>query len=230
VIGGRPPITSPRSFLVAAILAPLTLALASACASAPPGTSRTLPPADDTLKARVLDAWGAALRRADSLGPSRILYDAKFGKGPVRLPGNLTVYAGRLSLTARASGPFGSEFGSYEDGTYTGKAGGALFLDPTVLRGVLAGVWRGGAPEVAGADSEEGLLRWESGGSVAAEGRLDISEARLKSLRVGGKGGEIRAEFSGPFDPWPEVISLVDRKSGRALKLRRVIVEPIQED
>jgi hypothetical protein len=173
-------------------------------------------------------AWAAALRRADSMGPSRILYDAKFGKGAVRLPGNLTVYAGRGSLTAKASGPFGGEVGSYEEGTYTGKEGEAAFLDPTVLRGVLAGVWRGGPPAVSGADSEEGLLYWEGAGGVAAEGRLDLSEARLKSLQVRGYGGEISAEFSGAFDPWPEVISLVDQKTGRTLKLRRVAVETIK--
>jgi hypothetical protein len=164
------------------------------------------------------------------MSPSRILYDAKFGRGAVKLPGSLAVYAGLESLTVKASGPFGVEVGSYEDGTYTGKAGEASFLDPTVLRAVLAGVWRGGPPEVAGADSEEGLLRWEAAGRVAAEGRLDLSEARLKSLEVRSDRGEMSAEFSGACDPWPEVISLVDRKTGRTLKLRRIAVEVIRED
>ena len=219
-----------RSAAAAAILVTLALALAPACSSTSPQPQRALPPADEILKARVLAAWETALRRADSMGPSRIFYDAKFGKGAVRLPGNLTVHAGRKSLTAKASGPLGGEFGSYEEGTYTGKGGEAAFLDPKVLRGVLSGVWRGGPPKVAGADSEEGLLRWDADGGVAAEGRLDLSEARLKSLRVLGDGGEIRADFAGAFDPWPEMISLVDRKSGRALKLRRIAVEPIKEE
>lgn len=219
-----------RGAAAAAILAPLALTLASACASTAPRPPRALPPADDILKARVLAAWEEALRRADSMGPARILYDAKFGKGVVKLPGNLAVYAGPESLTVKASGPFGVEVGSYEEGTYTGKGGEASFLDPTVLRGVLAGVWRGGPPDVSGADSEEGLLRWGAPGGVAAEGLLDLSEARLKSLRVRGDSGEIAAEFSGSFDPWPEVISLVDRKTGRTLKLRRVAVEAIKEE
>jgi hypothetical protein len=191
---------------------------------------RELPRADDFLKARVLAAWDAALRRADSMGSARILYDAKFGRGAVKLPGNLTVYTGPESLSVKASGPFGVEVGSYGEGTYTGKGGEAAFLDPAVLRGVLAGVWRGGPPDVSGADSDEGLLRWDAVGGVAAEGLLDLSKARLKSLQVRGDSGEISAEFSGSFDPWPEVISLVDRKSGRTLKLRRIVVEPIKEE
>jgi hypothetical protein len=219
-----------RSAAAAALVVPLTLALASACASTSTQPRRALPPADDILQARVRVAWDAALHRADSMGPSRVLYDAKFGKGAVRLPGTLAVYAGRGPLTVKASGPFGAEVGSYEEGTYTGKGGEAAFLDPAVLRSVLAGVWRGGTPEVAGADSEEGLLLWEEAGGLAVEGRLDLSEAHLKSLQVRGNGGEISAEFAGAFDPWPEVISLVDQKTGRTLKLRRVAVETIKEE
>ena len=62
---------------------------------------------------------------------------------------------------------------------------------------------------------------------MTAEGRIDLAKERLSTLEVRGGRGELRADFSGAFDPWPEAILLVDEKSGRSLKLRRVIVEPI---
>lgn len=212
------------------VSASFVLGFASACTSTPRTVPRALAPANDALKARVLAAWDEALRRADSLGPARLLYDAKFGRGAVKLPGTLTVYAGLESLTLKAAGPFGVEVGSYDEGTYRAKGAEAAFLDPAVLRGVLAGVWRGGTPEVSGADSEEGLLRWSEAGGVAAEARLDLSAAHLRSLEVRGRSGEISAEFSGSFDPWPEEILLLDQKSGRSLKLKRVAVEAIKDE
>ena len=111
----------------------------------------------------------------------------------------------------------------------TGKSGEVAFLDPELLRGLLAGVWRTGTPLVEGADSELGLLRWETA-SVIAEGVLGLPNARLKSLRVRGDRGEVSAEFSGAFDPWPEIVLLTDQKSGRSLKLRRIVVEAITEE
>lgn len=209
-----------------AILAAAVILFAFACSSPQTPPPRALAPADDAGKARVLAAWDEAVRRADSLAPSRILYDAKFGKGAVRLPGNLAVVAGRGSLSAKASGPLGGEVGNYQDGTFTGKSGELAFLDPELLRGLLAGVWRTGTPSVEGVDSEQGLLRWETAG-VIAEGVLDLSDARLRSLRVRGDRGEVSAEFSGAFDPWPEIVLLTDQKSGRSLKLRRIVVEAI---
>jgi len=180
-------------------------------------------------EARALAAWDEALRRADSLPPSRILYDAKFGNGAVKAPGHLAVVARRDSVTARATGPFGGELGRYEDGAFHGKDGEGDFLDPELVRGVLAGVWRGAAPVVAGADGDDGLLRWNAAGGVVAEGVLDVAGARLKSLRVQGPRGELFGEFSGAFDPWPEVVQLTDLKSGWSLKLRRVVVETLQD-
>ena len=162
------------------------------------------------------------------MAPSRILYDAKFSKGNVTWPGNLAVYAGRGSLTAKASGPLGGQVGSYENGRFTGSSGEVAFLDPERLRGVLAGVWRGSSPEVAGADDTQSLLRFRADGAVVAEAVLDVPAARLRLLRVHASGGDVSAEFSGSFDPWPEAVSLIDQKSGRTLKLRRVAVETIQ--
>ena len=170
------------------------------------------------------------MRRADSLPPSRLLYDAKFGKGAVKAPGNLAVVARRDSLTARATGPLGGELGTYKDGAFHGKEGEGEFLDPELLRGVLAGVWRGAAPVLVGAEGDDGLLRWNAAGGVVAEGVLDVSGARLRSLRVRGPRGNLFAEFSGAFDPWPEVVLLSDVKSGRSLKLRRVAVEALQDE
>jgi len=190
---------------------------------------RAFPPADETFRARALAAWREALQRADSLPPSRLLYDAKFGKGAVKAPGNLAVVARSDSLTAKATGPLGGELGAYEDGRFHGKGGESYFLDPQLLRGVLAGVWRGGQPTVAGADGGEGLLRWQAAGGAVAEGVFDIAAARLKSLRVKGPSGEVTVEFSGAFDPWPEGVLLADIRSGRTLRLRRVAIEAIKE-
>jgi hypothetical protein len=118
--------------------------------------------------------------------------------------------------------------GHYENGTLTGKGGEIYLLDPELLRGVLAGMWRGGTPAVVGADGEEGLLRWESAEGVT-EGVLNLPAARLTSLSVKGRAGELRAEFAGACDPWPERVSLWDLKAGRSLKLKRLAAEPLQD-
>jgi hypothetical protein len=208
-------------------LAAAAILLSSACASSTAPPPRALPAADGPRTARALAAWQEALSRADSLPASRILYDAKFGKGAVTLPGHLAVTAGRSSLTAKASGPLGTELGTYEDGTFKDKSGDVHFLDSELLRGVLAGVWRGPMPSVEGADDEEALLRFRAAGGADAEAVLELSGARLKTLRVHGARGDVTAEFSGAFDPWPETVLLKDWKSGRSLKLRRVVVEAL---
>ncbi|MGH9399387.1 MAG: hypothetical protein ACRD00_03400 [Thermoanaerobaculia bacterium] len=210
-------------------LAAAAILLSSACASSTAPPPRALPAADLSRTVRALAAWQEALSRADSLPASRILYDAKFGKGPVRLPGHLAVIAARACLTAKATGPLGGELGSYEDGTFKDKAGDVFFLDPELLRGVLAGVWRGAVPSVEAADDEEALLRFGASGGAAAQARLDLRGSRLRSLRVHGEKGDVTAEFSGAFDPWPEILLLTDEQSGRSLKLRRVALEGIGE-
>lgn len=208
----------------------LLLCITAGCASRSGPALRSFPPADEAAALRALAAWDEALRRASLLPPSRLLYDAKFGKGAIVAPGTLAVVARRDALTAKATGPFGGELGDYENGAYRGKHGESDFLDPLLLRAILAGVWRGGPPTVAGADQQDGLLRWKAEGGVIAEGVLDLSGARLKSLRVRGPRGELSIEFSGPFDPWPEVVRVADRTSGRSLKLRRIAVEPLQDE
>lgn len=205
------------------------LILGVACASHPGPAPRTFPPADEALAVRALGAWSEAIQRADSLPPSRLLYDARFGKGSVRAPGNLAVVARPDSVTAKATGPLGGELGEYEDGTFHGKNGESYLLDPELLRGVLAGVWRGGLPAVAGAAGEEVLLRWRESGGVVVEGVFELAGARLRSLVVRGPRGEVSVEFSGAFDPWPEGVRLSDARSGRSLKLRLVVVEGLKE-
>ena len=143
-------------------------------------------------------------------------------------PGTLAVLVRPTSLTAHATGPLGGEMGRYENGRLTGKSGETYLLDPELLRGVLAGIWRGGLPAVIGADGEEGLLRWDSKESVA-QGVLDLTAARLTSLSVKGRAGELRAEFAGPCDPWPERVSLWDLKAGRSLRLKRLAAEPLAD-
>lgn len=148
----------------------------------------------------------------------------------MKLPGNVAVVVNGDTLTAKATGPLGGELGRYENGAYRSMQSEVLFLDPVLLRGVLAGVWRGGMPAVAGADAGDGLLRWRTADGVAAEGVLDVAGARLRSLSVRGPGGELSVEFSGAFDPWPSVVVLTDRPSGRSLKLRRVASESIARE
>jgi hypothetical protein len=168
------------------------------------------------------------VRRADSLPPSRLLYDAKFKKGGVTAPGTLSVFVRSGSLTAKATGPLGGEMAHYENGTLTEKGGEAHWLDPGVLRAVLSGVWRDGPPAVVGAEGQQALLRWESAQGVA-EGVLDVAGARLTRFSIRGRAGTLEAEFGGLCDPWPASVSLRDVKSGRSLKLRRVVTEPLED-
>jgi hypothetical protein len=202
--------------------------LLASCRSTQP--QRTFVPADEAFAERARAAWSEALERAASLPASRILYDARFGSGAVKTPGNLAVVVGPGTLTAKATGPLGGEVGSYENGAFHGKQGEGLRLDPMVLRGVLAGVFAEGTPVVAGADAGDGLLRWRAAGGVSAEAILDVVGARLRSLHVTGPKGEIEVTFSGDFAPWPEVVQLTDLRSGRTLKLRRVASEPVSPE
>ena len=59
-------------------LAAILLAAAS-CASRP--ARAPFPPAGEPDAMRSLDAWRRAVERADSLPPSRLLYDAKIKQG-----------------------------------------------------------------------------------------------------------------------------------------------------
>ncbi|HEY6929171.1 MAG TPA: hypothetical protein VJA66_05790 [Thermoanaerobaculia bacterium] len=211
-------------------LAALAGILWNGCASAPRAVGpRDFAPANEEARRRSLDAWKEALRRADSLPSSRLLYDLKYSKGAIRSSGTLAVVARRNGeVTATATGPFGTPMGDYRDGAFHIKNEQPFRLDPRLFHGMLAGVWKGGAPEVVGADGGESLLRWETSEGLVIEGVLDIAAARLTSLHAGGPQGELSIAFPGPFEPWPTVIEIVSEKTGQALRLKRDLVEPIQ--
>jgi hypothetical protein len=218
-------------FLAGLSLAVLAGILWNGCASAPRAVSpRDFAPADEEARRRSLEAWTEALRRADSLPPSRLLYDLKYSKGAIRSSGTLAVVArGNGDVTATATGPFGTPMGDYRDGAFHIKNEQPFRLDPRLLHGILAGVWKGGAPEVVGAERGESLLRWETSEGLRIEGVLDVAGTRLTSLRACGPQGELSIAFPGPFEPWPTVIEIVSEKTGQALRLKRDLVEPIKQ-
>jgi len=210
--------------------APFLLAgLAAACASHRAAPGRAFQSVGEEQKAPTLAAWKDAVRRADSLPPSRLLYDAKFGQGRVKISGTLTVVATPESVKATATGPFGSALAQYENGVLRFKGRDPFFLDPELLRGALAGIWRDGSPTVVGSSGEDRLLRWDDTEGVVTEAVLDVAAARLKSVRVSSAHGEVLVVFSGAFDPWPQVVELSNPKSGQSLRLKRVAIEPIGE-
>jgi hypothetical protein len=191
--------------------------------------ARSFGPADEAARVRALEAWKKAIERADSQPPSRLLYDVQYSKGAMRTSGTLAVAAPASGdVTATASGPFGTSMGDYRDGAFHIKNEEPFRLDPRLLRGILAGVWKGGEPEVVGADRSESLLRWETPQGFLIEGVLDVAGARLTSLRAQGPHGELSVAFPGPFQPWPTVIEIVSEKTGQALRLKTNLVEPIR--
>jgi hypothetical protein len=210
-------------------IALFAVVLWNGCASAPRAVgSRDFGPANEAARRRSLEAWSEALRRADSLPPSRLLYDLKYSKGPFRASGTLAVTAGPEELAATITGPFGASLGEYRDGAFRLENQEPFRLDPRLLRGILAGVWRGGAPQVVGADRDDSLLFWEAPGGYRIEGVLDVPAAKLKSLRAHGPNGELSVAFPGNFAPWPEVVEIVSEKTGQALRLKKDFVEPIK--
>jgi hypothetical protein len=216
---------SPRSLAAAALL---LAGLAAACATYRPPARRLFQPIREEQKATALAAWEDALRRADSLPPARLLYDAKFGQGHARISGTLAVVVTPENVRATATGLFGSTLAQYENGALRLNGRDPLFLEPELLRGALAGVWRGGPPTLAGSEGRDCLLRWDDDTKgIVAEAVLDATAARLESLRVTGAHGEVLVVFSGAFDPWPQVLELSDPKSGQSLRLKRVAIEPI---
>ena len=217
---------SPRSLAAAALL---LAGLAAACATYPTAPRHLFQPIGEEQRAMALAAWQDALRRADSLPPSRLLYDAKFGQGHARISGTLAVVVTPESVRATATGLFGSTLAQYENGALRLNGRDPLFLEPELLRGALAGVWRGGPPTLAGSEGRDCLLRWNDTKGVAAEAVLDAAAARLESLRVTGAHGEVFVVFSGAFDPWPQVVELSDPRSGQSLRLKRVAIEPIAQ-
>lgn len=202
----------------------LAFALAAAtggCASRPPAFG----PAGLEDSRQALAAWESAISRADSQGPVRLLYDVKMSDGLLKVPGTLAVEAVAERVEATMTGPFGSPIARYASGVLEARGARPLPLDAEELLALLSGVWRT-PPQVAGARSGETLLRFEGGGTV--EGVLDLARSRLASLRIDRPEAELFAIFSGKLSPWPERISIEDRRSGRRLELTLVAREPVE--
>jgi len=174
---------------------------------------------------RVLEIWEAALERADRSAASRLLYDASVSQGLARIPGTLAVSQRPGSVSATLTGPFGSPIARYEAGVLRGDRLRPLAIEPEELRALLAGVWRGEAPAVAGVRDGRALLRWEEGDRI--EGVLDVTAGRLISLRIARPQGELLARYSGRWDPWPERIELEAGSSGHKMRLSLIGREPL---
>jgi hypothetical protein len=217
---------SARSLLRVLLL--FSLLVLAACAGG--RAARTFIPVSDESLREALTAWSGVRDRAAALASSRLLYDAKMGRGGVAaVPGTLAVtYAGGKVEKASLTGPFGARVAEYRGGTVIGDDHRAFVVDPDSLRSVLAGVWTGSAPTVAGRDGNDFLLKWP--GSVRVEAVLDVAGKRLRSLEIDGAAGHLIVLYSGATEPWPERIALRDQRSGRSLSLRLVTAEPMSRD
>jgi hypothetical protein len=164
------------------------------------------------------------------LPASRLLYDAHMGKGGVApVPGTLAVtYDRERVLTADLTGPFGARIADYAQGTVNAKEERALVIDPDSLRSVLAGVWPGAPARIAGRDGSDCLLVWD--GAYQVDAVLDLTENRLRSIRITGSAGRLDVSYTGTFAPWPEKIAIRDAKSGRSLSLSLLAVEPVHPE
>jgi hypothetical protein len=206
-------IRNPQSFLLL-LLFLASFLLASACAAR---RSRSFTPAAEAEVAASLEAWKRAVERAQSMPPSRLLYDARLTQGLVRVPGTLAVWQSAGSIEALLTGPFGTSVASYSEGALRGEGIKPLAIAPESLRALLAGVWKRGEPEVRGMEGRDSLLSWT--GEEAVEGILDVAEARFRSLEIRRAEGRILATYSGAYDPWPSRIEVEDARTGGRLRL-----------
>lgn len=193
--------------------------MAAGCASRPPAFG----PASLDDSRRALELWSDAVERADSQGPVRLLYDARLSEGLVKLPGTLAVEARPGHLEATLTGPFGSPVARYASGVLEAKGARPIPLDAHELLAVLAGVWRSPAA-VAGARKGQTLLRFS--GRDQVEGVLDLTTGRLASLTIVRPEAELVATYSGRLNPWPEKLTIADRRTGKRLDLVLVAREP----
>ena len=201
------------------LLVATLVSLTWSCASRP----APFKPAGAEDARRALDAWQNALARADSQPPVKLLYDARMSEGLVKFPGTLAVDAQPDRLAATLTGPFGSPLARYESGVLEGKGLRPIPLDAEELRSVLAGVWRE-TPEVAGARGDQALIRFP--GARPVEAVLDLPQERLESIHISRPEADLVATYAGTRDPWPEKITLEDRRTGRRVQLTLVAKEP----
>ena len=177
---------------------------------------------------RAIAAWRESVSSADSRGPARLLYEARVTRGPFRMSGTLAVREGSRTVDATLAGPFGDAVARYGEGALRGNGMEPIAIEADELRWLLAGAWKGsGAPEVAGVDGEDALLRWS--GAQEVEGVIDVPRARLKSLRIKRSEGAIAATYSGEIFSWPGRIDLEDLRSGNMLRLVLIAAEPVHD-
>jgi hypothetical protein len=138
-------------------------------------------------------------------------------QGLLHVPGTLSVTQAPGLLEATLAGQFGNVLARYTDGALGGEGIRPLRVAPEDLRALLAGIWRKGTPRVAGIDGDEGLLAWEA--PERAEGVLDLSHGRLRSLQVSAGDGTLEARYGGEFTPWPTRLELEDGRTGHKLRL-----------
>jgi hypothetical protein len=211
-----------RPFEAAVVLA-LLLALLPGCAARRPPV---FAPAREEEIGRALESWRAAVRRAETLSPSRLLYEAHLTQGLSRWPGTLAVTESDGHVEASLTGPFGSPVATYANGELKGDRIRTLSIGPEDLRSLLAGVWKAAEPQVRGIHEGDALLVWE--GQSVVEGVLELSEARFRSLSVSRRERKIIATYSGAFDPWPAQISFQDFATGARMRLKLLTRENLR--
>ena len=215
--------SDPRGPCAAAALAAAGLLLTVSCASRP-SRPRNFIAAGEEQAARAIAAWREAVARADSLGPSRLLYDARMRQGAVSLPGTLALSTAE-PVRATMTGPFGSPVATYANGALRGEKFAPLAIEPQSLLWLLGGVWKTPEPQVRGVAGDDALLVWTS--PSPAEGVLHLPSARFTSLRVSSGGKTLDASYSGTADPWPTKVELKDPATKSSLRLTLVGRESI---
>ncbi len=211
-------------------LAVAVLLLASARCATTRTAQRSFPPATAADADEALASWSAATERAAKQPPSRLLYDAKLStSGTPSISGTLAVtYDGAAIVTASLTGPFGSHIAEYRGGAITGEDRKALVVDPQALRAVLAGVWSGPDPVVAGRDGSECLLSW-NGSEGRVDAVLDLASRAVVSMELSRGSDALDIQYSGAREPWPAGVAVRDARTGRGLALKLVAVEPVED-
>jgi hypothetical protein len=175
-------------------------------------------PATSEETARTAAAWAEAAGRAQVERDANLLYDATVSQGVLSRHGTLAVKLRGESVEGTLSGPLGVPIATYADGVLRGEKLEPVRLPPQQLRAVLSGVWTGTAPEVAGRRGAEIVLRWPE--PNAAEGRFDLAAGGLVRLTVRRAEGELEAGYAGARNPWPEDITIEEKRSGSRLHLK----------
>jgi hypothetical protein len=212
----------PVLFLSSSLLAGLLLGV-SGCATRRAATHH-FAPAGEEEAARALEAWHAAVERAETLPPSRLLYDAKIRRGIASLSGTLALTTNE-PVQGTLTGPFGSALAVYENGALRGENFPPVVIESAPLLALLAGVWKAPGAQVRGIEGGDALLVWPA--PAEAEGVLDVPGRRFRSLRVVRGTRSYEAAYSGPADPWPARVDLQDLATSNRLQLTLQAREPV---